>query len=1421
MHVLVVTWVLYTAAGHTIKLYVRNFVLFKILQIGDEENSNMAAFGKIDEFHCDKEEWEDYVDRLESYFLANDITTEAKKAAILLSCVGAKTYKLIKDLLSPTKPSTKTFQQICELVKTHHRPKKSVIISRYQFNGRIRHAGESVNDYIAQLRHLAKDCDFGGDLETKLRDQIVIGINDETILNKLLTEPDTMTYKQAVDIALAAEVASKDLQTVQKSHHSVHHASSSVKSKQQRGVTKASSQSTTKSSRSLPDDYKCFTCGGKHLRKDCRYRNSTCSKCNKRGHLARICRNESSRSQSCARPGSSYNSSRDTHDVHHRDTSVRSRHASAHVITDSVPSDSDSTDLDVYSLYHVLELCNSSARSPISVVLNVNGISVDFEVDTGASVTLVSDQMFRSNWPDCTLRPSMSKLKTYTGESIPVAGLCDVHVSLDDQTATLPLTVVQYKGPNLLGRNWLKHIRLDWNKIFHIHEETLDAVLNKHKDVFKEGLGEFKGPAAKIHLDESVPPKFHKARPVPYSMKVPIEQELARLVKEGVIEPVEYSEWACPIVPIIKSDFKIRICGDYSTTINSASKLDRYPLPKIEDLYATLANGQAFSKLDLSHAYQQIVLDKSSKPCTTINTHQGLFVYNRLPFGVSSSPGIFQRIMDGLLSNLPGVAVYLDDILITGKTQQEHLNNLSGVLQKLSDAGLRLKKEKCSFLASSVVYLGHKITSEGLYPVADKVEAIRQSPEPTDVHTLKSFLGMVNHYHRFLCNLSTVLSPLYQLLKKNVVWRWGPNQRAAFQKAKDMLLSSKVLVHFDSNLPLILECDASQYGVGSILSHQFPDGSERPIGFVSRTLTPAEKKYSQLEKEGLAIIFGVKRFHNYIFGQHFTIRSDHKPLKYLFSEDRPVPVMASARIQRWALTLSAYEYNMEYRSGKSIPNADALSRLPLDNNLKEIPQPGDIVLLMDILDNSPITSTMIKNMTTKDPDLLKVIDYIQKGWPDSTQYSDVIKPFHRRCLELSVENGCIMWGRRVFIPKCFRQSILHSLHDSHPGVCRMKSYARSYFWWPRLDSDIEALAQQCQSCQESRKSPPESPLTPWEFPQTPWHRIHIDHAGPFLDKLFLVIVDAYSKWLEVIPVSSTSSQVTIDKLRQVFAIHGLPHVLVSDNATSFTSAEFNDFIQHNGIKHIRSAPFHPSTNGLAERAIQTVKRALAKESGGSLKTRLATFLLQYRTTPHVTTGVTPAELLMGRRLSVPFDLLYPNLSHHVYDKQCKQKFYHDRTSKQRQLFVGDHIYARNYARGPKWLAGIIIKQSGPTSFLVKLTDGRVQHRHIDQILLSQSFKHTEDTLPGTDQHDTLVAPKPLQKPVPEDQTPPNSEPSQVNVEQNPDLSHPQLSDAKESSATSSVSPEMSSVPSTVTASPSITLRRSTRISVPPDRLSYH
>lgn len=1279
--------------------------------MSDDEEANvnqdvkmaMAMVGTLTAFDSQTQTWEEYVEVLGHFFVANGIGDEEKKRAILLSSVGSRTYSLMRNLLSPNKPGEKSYKDLTDLLQLHYNPKPSEIVQRFKFNSRTRAANETVTEYVAVLRELAQHCNYGDKLKEMLRDRIVCGIADDRMQRRLLAESE-LTFEKALKVALAMETASRDVRDLQlktlegtvsttASQMSVHNVELN-----QRGPGKATPLT-------------CYRCGGGHLARDCRFINEKCHACGKRGHLKRVCKSSPFADQSFKGGGKNKQSVGNFRN----DKKQWAHHIRE--FPENVTSDED-----VFTMYNLTEP-KLTKVDPITAELNINKNIVEFEVDTGCSVTILSKAEYAKLWTaggarelqDCSMT-----LKTYTGEKVPTLGAAEVIVKYKGQVKQLPVVVVAGSGPNLLGRAWIKELGMNCVHINKMEqpELTLQYVLRQHEEVFKEELGTWRGPPAKIYVKEGVAPKFYKPRPVPYAMRKKVEMELERLMNQGIIEPVKFSEWAAPIVPVLKADNSVRICGDYKLTVNQVSKLEQYPIPRLEDLFEKMSSGEKFSKLDLSHAYQQVLLDETSKPYVTINTHQGLFQVNRLPFGVSSSPAIFQRLMESLVGGIPNVAVYLDDILLTGQSDQGHLTTLNQVLTRLQEAGLRLKRNKCVFLEQEAEFLGYKVDASGLHPLPHKVRAIQEAPAPTNVTELRAYLGLLNYYNRFLPHLSTLLAPLHELLRKGTTWKWEAEQENAFEESKRLMQSSDVLVHYDSQKDLILSCDASPYGVGVVLSHRMPNGQERPISFMSRTLTSAEANYSQLDKEGLAVIFGIQRFHKYLYGRRFVICTDHKPLLSLFNEMKAVPQMASPRIQRWAVTLRAYEYEMVYKPGKHHSNADALSRLPLPQQAVKRGQEERVLMMENV---TLVSAAAMSRWTGRDPVLSRVAQLVQHGWPPQ-DWDPAFQPYAVRKTELSVQDGCVLWGSRIVVPPPGRDALIQQLHHGHIGITRMKALARSYFWWPKLDADIEAVVKRCVVCQEHRNSPAPAPLHPWEWPSKPWQRLHIDYAGPFMGHLFLILMDAHSKWMDVYPVTTSTSAITIECLRKSFSNQGIPETIVSDNGSCFVSAEFREFMQKNGIEHITSAPYHASSNGCAERAVQTFKSMMKKAGAGSLITKVSRVLFSYRITPQSTTGLSPAEMLQGRKLRSTLDLIHPDRRRKVERKQCIQKKQHDKQGLGRSFQEGDAVITKNFSHGPKWIPGFIAKITGPVSYKVMLGDGNIVRRHVDQILASSEDK---------------------------------------------------------------------------------------------------
>ena len=1306
--------------------------------------------------------------------------TAAKRAntAVLLSNVNAEMYELLKSLCNPETISQCDYQVLKTRLVDHLMPKPAIHLQRYKFSMCNQEPNETVAKYINRLKTISADCNFDNFRERML-DQFVAGICKKSVKKKLLGEAN-LTFERAIEIAIAAEKAEEEAKQMTAPVVEQVHKLNKVRkfqSKSKVQCTRCGLTGHVKDS-CRTRCFKCKKVG--HTKKNCFVTHRThqiendSPECKSSSTSSQNPDVNSSFEWAVSHVKVKSNEPLENFDIDHvvchkpmvevtinddfvlkmefdSGSSVSVTTVSALERAGVSPSVVSSA---LVKTKNTLKVANGEKKSILGKLM----VDVSFRGKQQKNMELyVVDEPFPSllgrtwieefcgiDWlerlimqssadtgkdhvsvlSNVTSNRGMSKCSVVRDQSCnSQCTSVNVLSELRGETSVV-MSNVDKDEESKIGKDEEPKIDKDLqseeqynlNQVSEgeVTEEMIKDYVGslKQNEIFKPGIGQISGVEAKLTLKEDAQPVFLKARNLPYSQKEKVKNELMSLVDQNILSKVESSTWATPIV-VVERGPKIRICGDYKSTLNKNLQTKIYPLPSTEECFNSMVGGQKFSVIDVKAAYNHVCMREEDKKLTVINTHLGLFQWNRLPFGVSSSSGIFQEIMDDTLKGMDKVCCRIDDILISGKDDYEHMMNLKEVIRRLQQRGFHCNWEKSKFFQESVVYLGHRISKSGIQPVKSKVEDLKAAPAPNNLAELISFLGAVNYYRRYLPNLAAVIEPLDKL--RSTTWKWTETEDKAFKKLKDMLCSDAVLTLYDPSKKLKLDTDASAKGLGAVLSHVDENG-ERPIEYISRTLSKAEKNYSQIDREALAIIWAVTRFHVYLWGNHFQLVTDHKPLTFIFDPKKKLPEMSSARITRYGLTLMSYNYEIKYRPTKEHSNCDLLSRLPAPTKHIEEPSVYDSVFKIT-MEEALLDTELVVRETRKDPILSRVYGYTMEGWPAKLEdnVSEEMRECHRRKTELSTEQGCLIWGNRVVIPRKLRQSVLDMLHLTHSGICGMKTLARSYVWWPNLNQDIENLVKTCVNCNRFGKSAPVLVDHPWCRPTGPWQRIHMDFAGPFQNNMWLLIQDAYSKWPEIIRMNSTKAGNLISVLRQVFSRTGLPCVVISDNGPQFVADELKVFFKENGIKHIPTPTYHAKSNGLAERLVQSFKNAMKKmwTDSKDLNKNLSNFLLTYRNTPHSTTSQTPAVMMYNRTLRSKLHMLTPQDKEKVENLQAdkQQQVLHSKS----RTFTPDQS-VRVQIDGKEWKPATIVRRLGEGSNTYEIEQsGRTITKHADHI----------------------------------------------------------------------------------------------------------
>ena len=1229
---------------------------------------NMAANATFQHFEPSTEKFSSWQCRLENYLRFEKKTTEADKQCAILAFMGPVAFKRFFDKVpSDKRPDTLTYEEISEVLRKIYEPGENIWSVRLSFRTIRQKSNEPLEDFEARLRTAGRICKWiGNELQMNLIEQFVGGLHDQTVQQAIMVK--CAAAKDFSEVFLKTE----ELVNAKKSASTFRNAqghlpgTDSVNKVHVGGKgsfgKRSSKRTSFSASKSHTSTRKCYRCGNEsHLAPDCKFKDTECSSCKTKGHLSSVCRKTQN-----------------------------------HHLLQEVP----------------FNFVDDNGKSPIELTVRIHDREVRMELDTGSGISTMEYAVFREMFPDHLLHENDVKLRTATQEHFEPEGYATVSVSYQNIQKNLKLYLVDRPGfPTLFGRSWLKQIKVNPFESEQCHSIGLNyrdeakKLLLKYPKLSKDGIGKIPNIGASLHVKENPTPAYARPRPVPHALLPLVERELDHLEKFDVIEKVNASEWAHPVVIALRgkgdtSNKRARICGDFKIGLNRFLTIDDHPLKNIRHALDNIGVGKRFTVLDISNAFLHMPIREEDRKYVTVNTHRGLYRFKRMCNGLASAPAIWQRFMEGILAGIEGLEVIIDDIIITAPTDEDYLRRLDVVLERLSSNDIRLNLSKCEFFAEEVKFCGFRLRHQEIHKCDDKISSFKNAPTPKTVTELKSFMGMIQFYSSFAPQLTDLAHPLYQAFRgeKNGDFNWTPEMDRAFIAVKAEMCSPRVLVPFNPKKPLLLATDASSYAVSAVLSNRYEDSSERPIAYYSRTLTDTEKRYTQLEKEALGIKEGISRFFYYLFGRRFTLITDSKPLVSILSPTKALPPLSAMRMTNYSMFLQSFNYDIIYRNTNDHGNADMLSRLPTRSEDFVVPQETNEILLIEIYNEVPLDIKEIARKTLDCEDLRPLLEWLQ---------GSRAKPRGRREGDLSeytVLNGAIFRGHRVAIPIEYRPYVLKILHEAHMGADKMKELARRYVWWSSLNSDIEREARSCIICAEHGRQPPRT-YHPWEPAERPLDRIHIDYAGPIDGKYLLLIVDANTKWLEVFSSKTKTSRTTLKHLREFIARFGLPRVLVSDNDPCFASDEFNTFCRSNGITHRTSPPFHPASNGQVERYVQTVKQGLKKikaDGEKDLHTALQQFLFRHRMVHNSTTSMTPAQAMLGRQLRSRLDLLteQPGAS---YPPPPDSKFK-----------IGDGVMARLYNGRQKWMPGKVVKLCGKKVALIESSSG-THKRHFNQI----------------------------------------------------------------------------------------------------------
>lgn len=1243
------------------------------------------------------------------YFKATKTNKEENEVQVarLLNLMGTEALKIYNTL---NITESDTVEIILNKFEEYCSPKKNEAMTFYKFFTRNQQPDEAFDSFITSLKELVKQCDFKSDEDRILKSRVVLGIQNKDVQERLLREDlsleKTLQYCRAVE---AAEQNRKELeQSIEankvwnikedktKSKGTYY---SSSNNKNNKGLNNNDKNKNIKyranesqKTENSEKEFNCKRCGTTHGPRNCPAYGKECNGCHRIGHFKRCCR------------------------------TLRAHTVRDNELETMSEENFSIDDLKIEEVDNQKTVSNNGTETWYKD-LTVDSVKVKFKIDTGANVNVLPLYYIDKN-KQKEIKQSKIKLYAFGGTSIDALGKIQLKCKIINKNEHLDtevtFVVIKEKLTPILSLKTSVELglvkRIDVIKTNNANEisSKKNMFYEKNKDIFT-GLGCFPD-ICEIKLREGSIPKALTARRIPIKIKDKFKTTLHMLEQKRIIIPVnEPVDWVNRLQIVEKPNGSLRLCID-PIYLNKAIIKEMYTIPTLEELAPKLSHKAYYSVFDIKDGFYHIQLNEVSSKYCSFNTIYGTYRFLRAPFGLKNIPEFFQKLVYKYFGDISGVTIYVDDILISAYTIEEHDNIVNKVIQRARDYNIKFNFDKIQYCVQEVKYLGMIFNKNGMKSNPDKIQVIKELEYPSNKLELQRFLGMIGFLRNFIPNMSKITEPLRQLLKKDNMWVWSEKCANAIDSLKNIIISNKVLAPFDVRASVQIYCDASKSALGSCLMQ-----NNRPVYFASRSLNKTESEYAQIEKELLAITFSCKKFHNYIYGHgDVTIYTDHMPLTSIIN--KTLDEIQNNRIKRLRLKLIIYNFNLKYIPGKKNVIGDFLSRLNIKTCEEEDIQMRDIVHTVGIknVQFSDEKLKLYQEETVKDNELKLVHEYYFEGWTNiKGNERNELKHYVKIKNDIEISDGLIYYKKRLIVPKTLRRDVLKLLHETHLGFNKTYIIARELFYWPAITYELKSFIGQCKTCNIYSKSQTKKSLINHYIPEIPFMKVGIDIAE-YAGNNFLILVDYLSKWLEVEVLKNKTSAECISKLKKIFSIHGIPEIVVADNMP-FDSYECKQFSKEWNFTFATSSPNYPKSNGQSEKAVGIIKDMLKKcKNEGVVDFEL--FKLNYNNSPVGGLNFSPAQILMSRRLrtKLPYkmeDLKPKVLCDEAYKliRKGKDKLtkYYNKTSLNNNIefMTGEKVWIQD-VKSKLWSEGSIVKTLPLRSYLVKMDkNNRVVRRN--------------------------------------------------------------------------------------------------------------